>query len=262
MKNYAYKSLLTEARDMRSVLPVSPNTYSGTEFNKLPELITKGAVKSTDDFNRIFEEEVKSSEINIQKLEHTLFIHFQNNIKHFQIGKIILDKHLKASLEQPEKLSGANFYPEKWFELKDRLMTGKIDLVVEGKQEAKIIDFRIGAITQNTFDKKKRKEQIKLYAHLYLKNACKFPTALNLVDLTKQKFFISFFQSECNPLSEEIKELINITNTNISTGSFATNPTGANYKYCLHKLSCSFFPEQTGPEYSFNDISGSVKKSF
>lgn len=182
--------------------------------------------------------------------------------------KILLKKHLRNPAEKRETPSGVKFYSEKWFESNDKLISGKIDLVIDGGQEIEIIDFKTGAITQDVLDdageifseiKDEYKEQLKLYAYLYFENTGKFPTLLSLIDLAKQKFTVVFSQSECNILSVEAKELLEATNESIINGMFSANPSEANCKYCLYRPACSFFLEYLATDYSFNDVSGTVK---
>jgi hypothetical protein len=77
--------------------------------------------------------------------------------------------------------------------------------------------------------------------------------------LAKQKFSVSFSRSECNSIFDEAKKLLQSTNDSISKGTFAANTTEANCKYCLYRPACSFFLKQIETDYSFNDVSGSVK---
>ena len=268
MKNCAYKSLLAEAFERKPLLPVSPNAYFGTVLHKMLELISKGAVRNEDDFSRIFDEQVKVVEENLQNQGYVFFVPLQKNVKDFGTKKILLKKHLRALSEQPPRTSSMKYHSEKWFESKDKLIAGKIDLVIEAGAEAEIIDFKTGAITQDVLDdagetfsevKQEYKEQLKLYAYLYFENTGHFPTVLSLVDLAKQKFSVSFSQSECNSIYDEAKQLLYSTNESIAKGTFAANPTEANCKYCLYRPACSFFLKQLETDYSFNDVSGSVK---
>jgi CRISPR/Cas system-associated exonuclease Cas4 (RecB family) len=268
MKNCAYKSILAEAFGKSPLLPVSPNAYFGTVLHKMLELISKGTVRNEDDFNRMFDEQVKSVEENLQKQGYNSFVPLQKNVKDFGMKKILLKKHLRTMLEQPSKTSSVKYHSEKWFKSKDKLIAGKIDLVIEAEQEAEIIDFKTGDITQDVLDdageifsevKEEYKEQLKLYAYLYFENTSRFPTALSLVDLAKQKFSVSFSQSECHSLFVEAKKLLHFTNESISKRTFAANPTEANCKYCLYRPACSFYLKQLETDYSLNDISGSIK---
>ena len=268
MKNCAYKSLLAEAFGKKPLLPISPNTYFGTVLHKILELISKGAVKNEEDFNRMFDEQVKAVEESLQKQGYDFFVPLQKNVKDFGMKKILLKKHLRALTEQPPKASSVKYHSEKWFESKDKLIAGKIDLVIEAGEEIEIIDFKTGAITQDalndageTFSEVKEEytEQLKLYAYLYYENTGRFPAAFSLVDLAKQKFSVSFSQSECNSIFAEAKKLLHSTNESIGKGTFAAKPTEANCKYCLYRPACIFFLKKLETDYSFNDVSGLVR---
>ena len=250
MNNCAYKSLLAEAFGKKPLLPVSPNAYFGTVLHRMLELIVKGVIKNETDFNIMFDEQVKFQEENLKQQGYDFFVPLQKNVKDFGMRKILLKKHLRNASEKPAASSGVKFHSEKWFESEDKLIAGKIDLVIEEAQETEIIDFKTGAITQDALDddgeifseiKKEYKEQLKLYAYLYFETEGKFPTQLSLVDLAKQKFTVDFSQSECNAIFEEAKELLKVTNESISKEKFAANPSEANCKYCLYRPACSFF---------------------
>jgi CRISPR/Cas system-associated exonuclease Cas4 (RecB family) len=267
MKNCAYKSLLAEAFEKKPLLPVSPNAYFGTVLHKMLELIAKGVISNEEDFNKSFDEQVKLQEENLKQQGYDFFVPLQKNVKDFGMKKILLKKHLRNISERPATSSGVKYSSEKWFESKDKLIAGKIDLVIEVEREAEIIDFKTGAITQDVLDdegeifsdiKEEYKEQLKLYAYLYFETNGKFPTQLSLVDLAKQKFTIDFTESECNIIFEEAKELLNTTNESISSEKFAANPSEANCKYCLYRPACSFFLKHLETDYSFNDVSGSI----
>ena len=268
MKNCAYKSLLAEAYDKKPLLPVSPNAYFGTVLHKMLEQISKGAIKDEAEFNKLFEELLKLEEDNLILQGYEFFVPLQKNVKDFGMKKILLKKHLRSLAEKRKAPSGVKFYSEKWFESTDKLISGKIDLVIEGDQEIEIVDFKTGAITQDVLDdageifseiKDEYKDQLKLYAYLYFENTGKFPTLLSLIDLAKQKFTVAFSQSDCNILSLKAKELLEATNKSILNGLFEANPSVANCKYCLYRPACSFFQEYLATDYSFNDVSGSVK---
>ncbi|MCX6173989.1 MAG: PD-(D/E)XK nuclease family protein [Ignavibacteriales bacterium] len=267
MKNCAYKSLLAEAFEKKPLLPVSPNAYFGTALHKILELISKGVIRNEIDFNKIFDEQVKLQEENLKQQGYAFFAPLQKNVKDFGMKKILLKKHLRNASERHAISSGVRFSSEKWFESKDKLIAGKIDLVIEAEQEAEIIDFKTGAITQDVLDdegeifsdiKEEYKEQLKLYAYLYFETNGKFPTQLSLVDLAKQKFTIDFTESECNIIFEEAKELLKATNESISSEKFVANPSEANCKYCLYRPACLFFMKHLVTDYSFSDVSGSI----
>lgn len=269
MKNCAYKSLLAEAFDKKPLLPLSPNAYFGTVLHKMLELIAKGIVKREDDFNAEFDRQVKALEDDLQSKGFGFSVPLKIKLRNFGLKKIQLKKHLRSEPEQPITAGNIKFRSEKWFESKDKLIGGKVDLVIESRNNVEIIDFKTGAITQDCLDdegeifsdiKNEYKEQLKLYAYLYFENTNKFPTDLSLVDLTKQKFSVEFSEAECKTIFDEAKNLLKTTNNCISTKVFSANPKEENCKYCLYRPACSFFHKKLETDVSFNDVLGEIKE--
>jgi CRISPR/Cas system-associated exonuclease Cas4 (RecB family) len=267
MKNCAYKALLAEALDKKPLLPLSPNAYFGTVLHKMLELIAKGIVKSEDTFNAEFDNQVKALEEELKKEGFGFFVPLKVKLKNFGLKKIQLKKHLRNESQKRASLGNIKFLSEKWFESQDKLIGGKIDLVIENENEIEILDFKTGAITQDCLDddgeiysevKNEYKEQLKLYAQLYFENTNKFPTELSLVDLTNQKFSVVFSKQECKLLFDEAKNLLKVTNDCIKTKLFSANPKLENCKYCLYRPACSFFHEKLETDFSFNDVIGAV----
>lgn len=268
MKNCAYKSLLAEAFDQKPLLPLSPNAYFGTVLHKMLELIAKGIVKSEDDFNAEFDKQVKALEEDLQQKGFGFFVPLKMKLRNFGLKKIQLINHLRRDSEKRTSSGNIKFRSEKWFESNDKLVGGKVDLVIENGNEIEIIDFKTGAITQDCLDdegeiysdvKIEYKEQLKLYAYLYFENTNKFPTDLSLVDLSKQKFRIEFSEEECKTLFEAAKNLLKSTNDSIKTKSFSASPKEENCKYCLYRPACSFFNNKLETDFSFNDVFGVIK---
>jgi len=268
MKNCAYKSLLAEAFDKTPLLPVSPNAYFGTVLHKILELIAKNIIRNEDDFNVEFDNQVKILEDDLQKNGFGFFVPLKIKLKNFGLKKVQLKKHLQNKIEQPISLSSTKFHSEKWFESQDKLIGGKVDLVIENGNNVEIVDFKTGTIMQDCLDdegdifsdvKDEYKVQIKLYAYLYFENTNKFPTSLSLIDLAKQKFSVVFSEEECKLVFDEAKKLLKTTNDCVNTKSFSANPKEENCKYCLYRPACSFYQVQLKTDFSFNDVLGEIK---
>src|SRR5690606_33533695 len=95
MKNCTYKSLLAEAFDKRPLLPLSPNAYFGTVLHKMFELIAKGIVKSENDFNVEFDNQITALEEDLKQEGFGFFVPLKVKLKNFGLKKIQLKKHLK-----------------------------------------------------------------------------------------------------------------------------------------------------------------------
>jgi CRISPR/Cas system-associated exonuclease Cas4 (RecB family) len=207
-------------------------------------------VKSEDDLNVEFDKQVKALEEDLQQKGFGYYVPLKIKLRNFGLKKIQLKKHLQREFEKIPSLGNIKFYSEKWFESNDKLIGGKVDLVIENGSEIEMIDFKTGAITQNYLDdegeiysdvKNEYKKQIKLYAYLYFENTNRFPTYLSLIDLAKQKFPIVFSDEECKTLFEEAVNLLKSTNDCINTKSFSSNRKEENCKYCLYRSACAFF---------------------
>lgn len=268
MKNCAYKSLLAEAFDKNPLLPLSPNAYFGTVLHKILELISKGIIMSEEDFNAEFDKQVKMLEDELKQKGFGFFVPLKIKLRNFGLKKIQLKKHLRSESEQPTSLNNIKFHSEKWFESKDKLIGGKIDLVVENGNNIEIVDFKTGSITQDCLDdegeiyseiKNEYKEQLKLYAYLYFENTNKFPTRLKLTDLANQQIAVEFSEEECKAIFDEAKKLLIKVNDCIRTKSFSAIPDKINCKFCLYRPACSFFQKILETDFSFNDVLGKIK---
>jgi CRISPR/Cas system-associated exonuclease Cas4 (RecB family) len=269
MKNCSYKSLLAEAFEKKPLLPLSPNAYFGTVLHKMLELISKGIVKNECDFNIEFDTQVKILEDDLQSKGLGFFVPLKIKLKNFGLKKIQLKKHLRDEIELPIITNRLIFHSEKWFESQDKLIGGKVDLIIENGNSIEIIDFKTGAITKDCLDdddgeiysviKNEYKEQLKLYAYLYFENTNKFPKYLSLVDLAKQKFSVEFSEEECKAVFMDAKTLLKSTNDSIKTKTFLANPKEENCKYCLYRPACSFYKKKIETDFSFNDVFGKIK---
>jgi CRISPR/Cas system-associated exonuclease Cas4 (RecB family) len=268
MKSCAYKSLLSEAFEKKPLLPVSPNAYLGAALHKILELISKGEIQNEDDFKVRLDEEIQLIEDNLKKEGYNYFVPLQKNARDFGLKVVLLKKHLKVNIGSSKNFGAVRFRSEQWFESKDQLVGGKVDLVIEKGEETEIIDFKTGAITQDKLDdsgetfseiKKEYQEQLKLYAYLFFDNTGKFPARLCLVDLAKQKFTVEFTQNECEKVFEQAKELLKETNKSIKTANFNATPNEENCKYCLYRPACSYYLNYLTTNNPINDVCGIIR---
>jgi CRISPR/Cas system-associated exonuclease Cas4 (RecB family) len=261
--------LLAEAFCKKNLLPLSPNAYFGTVLHKMLEYISKHEINTDMDFERRFSDEVLVMEDYLNMQGYAFFVPLQINVKDFGIKKILLRKHLKYSECVAKQFSGASYSTEKWVESKDKLIGGKIDFIVEDELKTELIDFKTGAINQDTIDdsgevltgiKEEYQEQLKLYAYLYFECFGKYPTHLSIVDLSKQKHNVEFSSLECRAIYENAKCLLVEMNKSIDTALFSANPCKTNCKYCLYRPACSFYLHAMPIDGMFGDVCGSIIK--
>jgi CRISPR/Cas system-associated exonuclease Cas4 (RecB family) len=269
IKKCAYKSLLAEAFERNPLLPISPNAYLGTVLHKVLELISKGVIKNEVEFKEKFDAEIFLMEEFLKQNGYGYFIPLIMNVRDFGRKKIQLKKHIRANSEPAKQQNGIKYHSEKWFESKDKLIGGKMDLVIETENEIEIIDFKTGAITENFFDddgesyqavKIEYQEQLKLYAYLYFDCKGKFPTRLCLIDLSKQRFNIDFTENECKIIFEEAKLILAEINSSVDSKVYNANPNENNCKFCLFRPACSFYLQYLKTENANNDIYGTIKE--
>jgi CRISPR/Cas system-associated exonuclease Cas4 (RecB family) len=267
IKNCSYKYLLAEAFDRKGLLPFSPNAYFGTVIHKMIEYILKHEIETEEEFEKRFSDEVIIIEDRLKKQGYDFYVPLQNNVKDFGIKKILLRKHLKTSKCLTKQISGPKFNSEKWVESKDKLIGGRIDLIIEDGSKVEIIDFKTGAIKQDTIDdsgevlseiKSEYRDQLKLYAYLYYDLTGKYPTQLSLVDLSKNKFNVEFTLHECKVIYDDAKHLLDEMNKSVDLAIFSANPSKNNCKYCLYRPACSFYLKTLPIEGLSIDIIGSI----
>ncbi|WP_199200283.1 PD-(D/E)XK nuclease family protein [Adhaeribacter arboris] len=265
IKSCAYKSILAEAFEKKPLLPVSPNAYLGTVLHKILELISIKEIKTDFELETRFDAEINSLEKRLLQEGNGFITPLQKSVKDYGIKKIQLKKHLS---NLPRKIVESKAIAEKWFESKDGLIGGKIDLILEIGQDIEIIDFKTGAITQDTLNengeisteiKDEYLEQLKLYAYLFYECTSRFPTRLSLVDLAKQKISIEFSLEECKAAFDDAKKVLAETNKSISTGFYNANVNEKNCIYCLYRPACSFYLKNLSLNNVYNDVSGFIK---
>ncbi|MEO8232540.1 MAG: PD-(D/E)XK nuclease family protein, partial [Ignavibacteriota bacterium] len=267
LRNCPYKSLLAEAMDNKPLLPFSANAYYGIVLHKLLEQISKREIRNEEEFNKSFMVEVRSVEDKLIDLSYNFLVPLQKKVKDFTMKKILLKEHMQNVYEKSTSPSSVKFYSENWYESNDKLIGGKIDLVIDENGYIRIIDFKTGAISEGVLDdygevyidvKEEYKEQLKLYAYLYFEKTGKYPDELSLVDLMKQKYIIEFTEDDCKSIAIDAKKLLKDANNSIECKKFEAKPSEVNCKYCLYRPACSYYLNYLSETFSTNDVVGTI----
>lgn len=267
MKNCQYKSILAQAFDKKPLLPISVNAYYGSVLHKMLELISNGTINSEIDFDTLFADQVKLMEESLLRDGYAQLVPLNKRVWNFTEKKILAKAHLKR--QNAEYRGKVKFSPnaEDWFESEDKVVGGRIDLVISKDSEIEIIDFKTGAITYEALDddseasneiKDEYKDQMKLYAQIYFETTGVFPTKLTLMNLAKEKFQVDFTKGECALLMEDAKKLLINVNESIRGKNFKANPDKANCTFCLYRPACSFYLKILASSDEFKDISGCI----
>jgi CRISPR/Cas system-associated exonuclease Cas4 (RecB family) len=193
----------------------------------------------------------------------------QKNVRDFAVKKILVKRYLSQSKSTEMKVAGIEFKPEKAYKSSDGCVTGKIDLILENRDNTEIVDFKTGAISEEVLDddgekcfdlKEEYKDQLKLYGYIYFECTGRFPTRLSVIDLTRQRYSIDFSKDECQRCFDEAKALLKSVNDSVDTGNFSANPTVENCKYCLYRPACAFYRPSISEQGSYNDLEGILEK--
>lgn len=265
MRACPFKIVLAQAFDRKPLLPVSANTHFGSVLHEMIELISKRVIRDEEELDRRFKEAVEKAEEFLTAEGHLHLVPLQKNIKDFGMKKVLLKRYLNDTLVRGTESSGVKCHTEKWFESKDGLVGGYIDLVIEGKEGVEIVDFKTGKITESSLDdegeavlevKEQYKDQLKIYAQLYYENTGVYPARLTLVDLNKQRFDIAFTRDECIQKYTDAIKLLKETNESIRIKKTIAYPSKENCMFCFYRPGCKFYLQKLDVENDFNDVSG------
>lgn len=266
IKNCAYKLVLAEAYEKKPQLPHSPYAYMGTVIHRVLEKIIKGYVKNETDFNLIFIEEVTNMEKYLKDNGLEYYTPLKQNVKDFGMKKILLQRRVN---HQAKHINNSfRYISEKWYETRDGILGGKIDLIIDNSNDIEIIDFKTGNIKSDVLDdnhesndiKEEYKVQLKLYAFLYYDTERRFPTKLNIVNMQNEKFSVEFNIEECLMLYNEVKDDLNQINSCIETNKLSELAilSESNCKRCLYRPACSFYNEYLSRNVGKTDLSGII----
>ena len=268
MRLCPYKMVLAEAFDKRPLLPFSPTAYLGTVLHKMLELIAKGQINTDEEFDREFDRTLATSEGELDKAGYGFFIPLHGNVKDFGMKKYQVRKHLDRGIRSNGD-GRFSVSSEKWLASSDGTIGGKLDLIIESGNYVEIVDLKTGAITENSLDdegevavsiKAEYQIQLKLYAQLYFENVSKYPDALSLIGLDKEKHSVSLDKSECIEIYQDAKHLLNETNTAVDKLEFVARPNEANCKNCLYRPSCSHYQPFLMTSSPVADVRGIIIK--
>lgn len=267
MKVCSYRSLLEEAFDKSPPLPSSPNAYYGTVIHKILEQILKGYIKTNEEFENAFHMEVKSIENKLIRDDFAYLVPLNISAKDFTLKKLLLKGQLSSLAQKKDKSDNYVLFSEKWYESNDKIVSGKIDLIVQNKFGTEIIDFKSGTIKTNqgkdkaiSSIKTEYLDQLQIYAYLYFENTGIFPNKLSIVSLSKQKTEFFFTKEQCQQTYEYSKALLNTTNESIENLSFNEMPSLSKCKLCLYKPACKFYLSIIEVDTAYSDVGGVIQE--
>ena len=250
------------------ILPISLNAIWGTIIHKMFELRSNGMIKSSDNFNeywdnQIFKEEEKLIQQN-DNLKHGFLV---NHFKRLQTMKLVLSMPIfKENKDYDKFTKKLNLNKTSEVDIWDvDYLHGSIDKIVFLHTGIEIIDYKSGQIftdDENEYIKEDYIMQLKLYALLFEKKFKIEVKALSIIDSMGIKIPVVFQHEELDLLYAQVQKLIIEINQKISEhnwdGLYKTDmkqcPT------CQSRSVCSYY--WNGGITIEHDIQGTLKKVF
>lgn len=272
LRQCAWRVLLARYFQNKPLLPVHPNATLGSILHGVLEKITKGELKTKEDFDHWWDEKVKKVEQDMVDKGWGRFVPLKENAKHFGLKKIqARNRLLLLQSSQSYGTGKVSRIAEQKLASGDGLLAGQLDCIIWRDGQAEIRDYKTGAITADADGgetapsiKEEYELQMKLYACLFRETYGSYPARLILEDLNGLEYEVKFTPEECSHLLEEIKSFMAEINQKIAGSDWEglTNP-GDYCAFCNLRPACkkyvSLLEAATGlPDRGWQDLSGTL----
>lgn len=213
LRQCAWRVLLARHFQNKPLLPVHPSATLGSILHGALEKITKGELKTREEFDRWWDDSVKRAEQKLIDRGWGQFVPLKENTKHFGLKKVQARNRLVGLNNRQSYAVGAGSrIAEQKIATNDGLLTGQLDCIIWRDGQAEIRDYKTGVITTERDGeeaapaiKEEYELQMKLYACLFKETYGSYPTRLILEDLNGVEYEVKFTPDECSRLIEEIK---------------------------------------------------------
>ncbi len=271
LRQCAWRVLLARQYQNEPLLPTHPNAALGSILHAALEKITKGELKTKEDFNLWWDTAVAKTEQELMSKGWGQFVPLKENTRHFGLKKIQVRNRLQTAHHTNNTRTGAfSKAAEQKLTSKDGLLTGQLDCIIWNDTQAEVRDYKTGAVTTTEEDgetakvKEEYELQMKLYACLFHEQYGYFPTRLVLEDLNGVEHQVPFNVSECLQLMDEIRSTLSAVNRKIENGEWEklANP-GEHCSYCQNRPACrkylkSLETASSPPEVGTFDLIGKL----
>ena len=274
----------------------TPRTVLGSAFHNFVETVYKNRDITEDDLDTLWEKQIDKAEVELAESWHPRtplsssawpdFKKKRRNAK--RKAKTIIQSRSTAQTEnnknqrdnEPDrpssetKKSEYNFplpslgepLSERWLEVPDENISGKVDLIEcydEGKYS--IVDIKTGAFVNKDEIESKHQSQLFLYAYMFYKIKKFWPTKLEIETLDSLRIEVDFTTEQ---VIEHVEDLISrrdglntkAENRNLD---FVATPTRFNCQWCGYKIVCSSFWETYEKNWyeNSNAVCGKIKEA-
>ncbi len=223
LRQCAWRVLLARHFQNSPLLPVHPNATLGSILHAALEKITKGEVKTREDFNRWWDNKVEKAEQKLTDKGWGQFVPLKENTKHFGLKKVqVRNRLLLFQSSQPYSSGKVSKVAEQKLNSDDGLLAGKLDCIIWRDGQAEVRDYKSGVITTDgdgeesaPVVKEDYELQMKLYACLFMEGYGTYPAKLILEDLDGVEYEVNFTPEECSQLLKEVKSFLAAINRKI-----------------------------------------------
>lgn len=246
LRQCAWRVLLARHYQNKPLLPPHPNAALGSILHNALEKITRGELKTKEDFDLWWDAAVSKTEQELTGKGWGQFVPLKENTRHFGLKKIQARNRLEMNQRiHPTGDGTFSKIAEQKLISSGGLLAGQLDCIIWREGQAEIRDYKTGAITTNEEGEEtsKVKEeyalQMKLYACLFHEQYGYFPGRLVLEDLNGAEHEICVNAEECLKLLEEVRSTLLAVNRRIANGEWEVlaNP-GEHCVHCQNRPAC------------------------
>ena len=250
----------------RPLLPISPAARLGSVAHAVLEEAAKGFIHDRPTFDNCWDKHLGriESQMSSSPIESHL-VPLIDSARAFEVKKLHTWKLVLTEFIERRQLDKSNTYvgSEVWIQSHDAKVVGRIDLLIAKNGNCEIIDYKTGAIVDESGSiKEEYKLQMKMYAALYHESEGVWPNRLTLVGVDRKRFEVSFESSNCTQLLASFTDNIAKLNERILEGANEadlSSPSAETCRYCLYRPGCSnYWNQRTDSEEWPSDVAGRV----
>jgi len=248
LRQCAWRVMLARNFQNNPLLPVHPNATLGNILHAALEGITKGEIKTREDFDLWWDNSVKKAEQKLTDKGWGQFVPLKENTKHFGLKKVQARNRLFLfQSNQPYSTGKISKVAEQKLNSDDGLLAGKLDCVIWRDGQAEVRDYKSGVITTDgdgeeaaPVVKADYELQMKLYACLFMENYGSYPDRLILEDLNGVEYEVKFTPEECSQLLKEVKSFLAAINRKIAENKWEDLANPGDYcALCNYRPACT-----------------------
>jgi hypothetical protein len=272
LQQCAWQVLLARHFHYKPLLPVHPNATLGNILHTVLEKITKGELRTREEFNQWWDEKVKKAEQDLTHKGWGQFVPLKENARHFGLKKVQARNRLLPFQGSQSHTTGTfSKVAEQKLVTADGLLAGQLDCIIWRNGQAEVRDYKTGVITMDSegeetapLVKQEYELQMKLYACLFQERYGNYPARLVLEDLNGVEHEVKFTPEECSILLQGVKSLLSEINQKIAENECEDLAILGNYcTFCNYRPACNKYLNlletvPTLPDKGWHDLSGEL----